>query len=44
MSTRYLKKVFGSNVILEKDGDIEEVDEQVGNGRQKLFNVYDLVS
>lgn len=48
MSTRYLKKVYGNNVVAvddnaEEESDAETNDVQAGGGKQKCFNVFDLV-
>ena len=46
MSTRYLKKVYGNDIALEEsheESETETSDVQVGNTKQKSFNVFDLV-
>lgn len=45
MSTRYMKKVYGSDVILDKDNDgASDVEISVTNDtKSKSFNVFDLV-
>lgn len=45
MSTRYMKKVYGSDVILEKDNDdASDVEVSVSsNAKTKSFNVFDVV-
>lgn len=46
MSTRYIKKVFGSEIALEENlGSSEDESSHVhiGKGKQKSFNVFNLV-
>ncbi|XP_072750891.1 ribosome quality control complex subunit TCF25 [Anoplolepis gracilipes] len=46
MSTRYMKKIYGSNVILEKDNDIvSDTEISVTNDtKSKTFNVFDVLN
>ena len=45
MSTRYLKKVYGSDITLEEnlENERESSHIQVGSEKKKQFNVFDLV-
>lgn len=43
MSTRHLKKIHGSNAALEESNE-EISDAHVERGKQKSFNVFNLVS
>lgn len=46
MSTRYIKKVFGNDIALEENHESSEEEAsnvQIGKGKQKSFNVFDLV-
>lgn len=45
MSTRYMKKVYGGDVLIEKDSENEsEVENSIiGAVKSKTFNVFDLV-
>lgn len=45
MSTRYMKKVYGSDVLFEKDNENENEIENsiIGNVKSKTFNLFDVV-
>jgi len=45
MSTRYMKKVYGGDVTLEKDNDdMSDTEVSVTNNvKSKSFNVFDVV-
>lgn len=45
MSTRYMKKVYGSDVLFEKDSENESEMENsiIGNVKPKTFNFFDVV-
>lgn len=44
MSTRYMKKVYGGNVTLEKGDDTSDTEVPVtSNAKSKSFNVFDVV-
>lgn len=44
MSTRHMKKIYGSDVILEKDYDASDAEISVTNDiKSKSFNVFDVV-
>lgn len=44
MSTRYMKKVYGGDVTLEKDDDTSDIEILVtNNAKSKSFNVFDVV-
>lgn len=45
MSTRYMKKVYGSDMLSEKDSENEnEIDNSIiGNVKSKTFNLFDVV-
>nr|XP_034172798.1 transcription factor 25 [Osmia lignaria] len=46
MSTRYMKKVYGSDVLLEKDNENENEIENsiIGNVKSKTFNLFDVLN
>lgn len=45
MSTRYMKKIYGSDVILEKDYDASDAEISVTNDtKSKSFNVFDVLN
>ncbi|XP_018308237.1 transcription factor 25 [Mycetomoellerius zeteki] len=44
MSTRYMKKVYGSDVTLETDNDNTSDTEVASNTKSKSFNVFDVLN
>lgn len=46
MSTRYMKKVYGSDMLSEKDSENEnEIDNSIiGNVKSKTFNLFDVLN